>query len=280
MDNKKQKASQWFSSLQRDLIGIFEAIEGEAALSQYDAKPGKFRLKPWAREGGGGGTMAILEGRVFEKAGVNVSTVFGEFSKEFCSQIPGADQDPRFWASGISVVIHPRSPHVPIIHMNTRMIVTQKLWFGGGTDLTPCIVIEKDTEHFHGSLKKTCDAFDPTYYEKFKKWADDYFYLPHRQEPRGVGGIFYDDLNSGDWEKDFDFTQSVGRTFASLYPDIIRRHLNTPWTESDRKTQLKKRGRYVEFNLLYDRGTQFGLKTGGNVEAILMSLPPVVEWPG
>lgn len=280
MNNKKDAASQWFSSLQRDLIGIFETIEAEASLPQYDSKPEKFCLKPWLREGGGGGTMAILEGRVFEKAGVNVSTVFGEFSDEFRSQIPGADQDPRFWASGISVVIHPRSPHVPIVHMNTRMIVTQKLWFGGGMDLTPCFPIEKDTNDFHTALKKICNTFDNTYYKKFKKWADDYFYLPHRQEPRGVGGIFYDNLNSGKWDEDFEFTQSVGRTFAFLYPEIVRRHLNTPWTETDRKTQLKKRGRYVEFNLLYDRGTQFGLKTGGNVEAILMSLPPLVEWSG
>jgi coproporphyrinogen III oxidase len=279
MDHKKQNASQWFSTLQKNLINIFETIEEEATLSQYNQNPGKFRLKPWLREGGGGGTMAILEGRVFEKAGVNVSTVFGEFSEEFRAQIPGAEEDPRFWASGISLVIHPRSPHVPIVHMNTRMIVTEKLWFGGGTDLTPCFVIEKDTEYFHETLKKTCDGFDPTYYEKFKKWADDYFYLPHRQEPRGVGGIFYDYLNSGHWENDFRFTQEVGHTFTSLYPEIVRRHLNTSWTEADRKVQLKKRGRYVEFNLLYDRGTQFGLKTGGNVEAILMSLPPVVEWP-
>lgn len=281
MEQKKQRASEWFSSLQQDLINIFETIEEEATLSQYDShEAGKFRLKPWAREGGGGGTMAILEGRVFEKAGVNISTVFGEFSKEFQAQIPGAEEDPRFWASGISLVIHPRSPHVPIVHMNTRMIVTQKLWFGGGTDLTPCFPIEKDTKDFHATLKETCDGFDPAYYDKFKKWADDYFYLPHRQEPRGVGGIFYDYLNSGDWENDFSFTQQVGRTFATLYPDIVRRHLNTPWDDGDRKAQLKKRGRYVEFNLLYDRGTQFGLKTGGNVEAILMSLPPLVEWPG
>lgn len=279
MDNKKELASNWFSSLQRDLISMFETIEREAVLPQYNAKPEKFRLKPWLREGGGGGTMAMLEGRVFEKAGVNVSTVFGEFSKEFRAHIPGAEEDPQFWASGLSLVIHPRSPFIPIIHMNTRMIVTQKLWFGGGIDLTPCIVDEKDRKHFHGALKKTCDTFDPSYYKKFKKWADEYFYLPHRQEPRGVGGIFYDYLNSGHWENDFAFTQEVGRTFTSLYPEIVRRHMNKPWGEAERKVQLKKRGRYVEFNLLYDRGTQFGLKTGGNVEAILMSLPPLVEWP-
>ncbi len=278
MDKKKQIASEWFSHLQNQLINIFETIEQESSLSQYDKKPGHFVRKPWVREGGGGGTMAILEGRVFEKAGVNVSTVFGEFSEEFQSQIPGTEEDPRFWASGISLVIHPRSPHVPIVHMNTRMIVTQKLWFGGGADLTPCFPVKKDTQDFHAAFKKTCDAFDSGYYEKFKKWADDYFYLPHRKESRGVGGIFYDYLNSGQWDDDFAFTQEVGRTFASVYPEIVLRHLNTPWAELERKAQLKKRGRYVEFNLLYDRGTQFGLKTGGNVEAILMSLPPSVEW--
>jgi coproporphyrinogen III oxidase len=278
MDEKKQRASTWFSTLQNQLIGIFEDIEKKATLPQYDQAPGQFVRKPWLREGGGGGTMAILEGRVFEKAGVNISTVFGEFSEEFRHEIPGAEENPSFWASGISLVIHPRSPHVPIIHMNTRMIVTQKLWFGGGADLTPCFPIQKDTEDFHRALQKTCDEYDPHHYGKFKKWADDYFYLPHRGEPRGVGGIFYDYLNSGNWENDFAFTQAVGRTFSSIYPDIVERHLNTPWTDLDRKAQLKKRGRYVEFNLLYDRGTKFGLKTGGNTEAILMSLPPLVEW--
>jgi coproporphyrinogen III oxidase len=278
MDEKKNRMSEWVSSLQAQLIYIFEGIEKDATHSQYDQASSQFVQKPWVREGGGGGTMALLQGRVFEKAGVNVSTVFGEFSEEFRSQIPGADEDPQFWASGISVVIHPRSPHVPIVHMNTRMIMTQKMWFGGGADLTPCFPLEQDTQDFHSAFKQTCDAFDLTYYDKFKKWADEYFYLPHRQESRGVGGIFYDYLNSGDWEKDFTFTQEVGRTFAQIYPEIIRRHLNTPWTVQDHKVQLKKRGRYVEFNLLYDRGTLFGLKTGGHVEAILMSLPPVVEW--
>ena len=278
MDNQKKRASEWFLFLQNHLIEIFEDIEKEVVLSQYDQPPGQFKRESWTRKGGGSGTMAVLEGRVFEKAGINISTVFGEFSEEFRSQIPGTEQDPHFWASGISLVIHPKNPHVPIVHMNTRMIVTQKLWFGGGVDLTPCLPVDKDTQDFHATLKKICESFDPTYYEKFKSWADEYFYLPHRQEPRGVGGIFYDYLNSGNWEQDFSFTQEVGRTFASLYPSIVRRHLNRPWTEEDRKVQLKKRGRYVEFNLLYDRGTQFGLKTGGNVEAILMSLPPVVEW--
>lgn len=278
MDAKKKRASEWFSFLQNQLIEILEEIENDSPFPPYHQAPSQFVFNPWPREGGGGGTMAVLEGRVFEKAGVNVSTVFGEFSEEFRSHIPGADQDPRFWASGVSVVIHPRSPHVPIVHMNTRMIVTQKLWFGGGADLTPCFPVERDTRDFHEALKKACDVFDPTYYETFKKGADAYFYLPHRQEPRGVGGIFYDNLNSGDWDQDFAFTQEVGRTFAHIYPEIVRRHLKTPWTEDERNAQLKKRGRYVEFNLLYDRGTSFGLKTGGNVEAIFMSLPPLVEW--
>jgi coproporphyrinogen III oxidase len=279
MTAQQHRASEWFSALQSHLIDILEVIEGEATLSQYEKPAGKFVRKSWDREGGGGGIMAVLEGRVFEKAGVNFSEVHGEFSEEFRKQIPGAEEDPRFWASGISVVIHPRNPHVPIIHMNTRMIQTQKLWFGGGADLTPCFPVEKDTKDFHAALEKACNSYDPAAYEKFKKWADEYFYLPHRQEPRGVGGIFYDYVNSGDWDHDFAFTQTVGKTFVSIYPEIVRRHLNTPWTELDRKAQLKKRGRYVEFNLIYDRGTHFGLKTGGNVEAILMSLPPLVEWP-
>ncbi len=279
MDEKKQRAREWFETLQSQLIQIFEKLENEAIITHYDTEPGVFKRKSWDfQNGGGGGTMAILEGRVFEKAGVNTSTVWGEFSDEFRAHIPGADKNPAFWASGISLVIHPRSPLVPIVHMNTRMIVTEKQWFGGGADLTPCFPIEQDTKDFHDAMKKACASSDPAYYEQFKKWADEYFYLPHRGETRGVGGIFYDYINSGDWEKDFAFTQAVGRAFGEIYPALVRRHINEPWTEADRKAQLKKRGRYVEFNLLYDRGTTFGLKTGGNVEAILMSMPPVVEW--
>lgn len=279
MTTKQNRASRWFLELQSQLIESLETLEKEATLSQYEKPAGSFARKSWDREGGGGGTMAVLEGCVFEKAGVNFSEVYGEFSEEFRKQIPGAEEDPRFWASGVSLVIHPHNPHVPIVHMNTRMIQTQKLWFGGGADLTPCFPVDKDTQDFHAAFKKACDSYEATSYEKFKKWADEYFYLPHRQEPRGVGGIFYDYVNSGDWEHDFAFTQNVGKTFASIYPEIVRRHMNTPWTELDRKAQLKKRGRYVEFNLIYDRGTHFGLKTGGNTEAILMSLPPLVEWP-
>lgn len=267
-EERRVRASTWFSSLQTELIKSLEEFE----------KKSKFARTSWARPGGGGGTMAVLEGDVFEKAGVNVSTVFGEFSEEFCTQIPGTEKSPRFWASGISVVIHPRSPHIPIVHMNTRMIVTEKQWFGGGADLTPCFPIAQDTKDFHDVFKKTCDVFDDTYYPTFKQAADEYFYLPHRQEARGVGGIFYDYLNTGDWEKDFAFTQEVGRTFAYIYPELVRRHIDKPWTEEERTFQLKKRGRYVEFNLLYDRGTLFGLKTAGNIDAILMSLPPLVRW--
>ena len=267
-EERKTRAAAWFSSIQTTIIELLESFEDTA----------HFTRKAWNRPGGGGGTMALLKGNVFEKAGVNVSTVFGEFSKEFQSSIPGAQENPSFWASGISIVIHPRSPHVPIIHMNTRMIVTQKGWFGGGIDLTPCIPVDTDTKDFHHALKTTCDEFDKTYYPTFKAEADTYFYLPHRNEPRGVGGIFYDNVSSGNWEADFAFTQAVGKTFGQIYGELVKRNLHTPWGESEREKQLIKRSRYVEFNLIYDRGTQFGLKTNGNAEAILMSLPPLVAW--
>ncbi|HKF71884.1 MAG TPA: oxygen-dependent coproporphyrinogen oxidase [Stellaceae bacterium] len=277
-ETEKARAARWFEELRDRLTAALEAIEDEFAASRGGAA-GRFERRAWAREGGGGGVMAILKGQVFEKAGVNVSTVHGEFSPEFRQQIPGAEADPRFWASGISVVIHPRTPLIPAAHMNTRHIRTTKAWFGGGADLTPVFPIERDKTDFHAALKAACDAHDGGYYPKFKEWCDRYFFLPHRNEARGVGGIFFDDHDTGDFERDFAFTRAVGEAFLEVYPALARRHLFETWTPEQRQAQLVKRGRYVEFNLLYDRGTLFGLKTGGNVEAILMSLPPEVTWP-
>ena len=291
LENKKQSAADWFVQLRNNICQEFENIEKELSGSnKADMKAGQFERTPWNRadsdepnESGsilkGGGEISLMHGRVFEKVGVNISTVHGVFAKEFTEKIPGAAENGgNFWAGGISLVAHPQSPLVPAVHMNTRMIATSKCWFGGGADLTPVFADEQDTRDFHGALKECCDKHDSSYYGEYKEWCDRYFFLPHRNEPRGIGGIFYDYLET-DWDKNFAFTQDVGKTFLDIYPALVRRHMNKEWTDEQREAQLVKRGRYVEYNLLYDRGTQFGLRTGGNTEAILMSLPPEVKWP-
>jgi len=293
IEGRKTRAAAWFTELRDEICAAFERLEDMQDSGPFAGLPaGRFLRKETRRASDseadpGGGVMSVMrEGRVFEKVGVNVSTVYGALGPQARrsltarKDIPGLDDDPRFWASGISLVAHMRSPLTPAVHMNTRMFWTPAAaWFGGGADLNPMIEDPGDTAFFHAELARACDAHDPGYYPRFKAWADEYFLIRHWNEPRGVGGIFYDDHATADWEADFAFTRDVGRAFLAAFVPLVERHMKRPWTEEQREIQLVKRGRYAEFNLVYDRGTQFGLQTGHNPEAVLMSLPPVAKWP-
>ena len=285
IEDRRARAKTWFEDLQVRIIAELEQLEAEAPPELFPDEAGRFDMRPWTREtGAGGGVGGHFKGRLFEKAGVHTSAATSRFSPEMAAQMPGADKDPSYVSASISLIVHPRSPRIPTVHMNTRFLSTAESWFGGGADLTPMVDEQRsqdadDAVLFHAALKAACDAYDPDWHAKYKAWCDEYFFLAHRNETRGVGGIFYDRHNSGDFEKDFAFTRAVGEAFLQVYPKIVRHRMSEPWTDQDRQEQLVRRGRYVEFNLLYDRGTMFGLKAGGNIETILSSMPPMVSWP-
>jgi coproporphyrinogen III oxidase len=289
IETQKRSARAWFESLRDEICSLFESLEREAPDNLYPGESACFQFTPWSKAKAadgtdqGGGVMGMMRGRLFEKVGVHTSTSHGTLAEDFAKQVKGASEVPRYWATSISLIAHMKNPRVPAVHMNTRMLMTTECWFGGGADLNPTIDEQRATNHpdardFHARLKQACDGFSPDAYNRYSKWAEEYFWLPHRGEPRGVGGIFFDHLQ-GDWERDFAFTQSIGEAFRDIYPQLVRRHMAEPWSAAETAEQAKWRGRYVEFNLLYDRGTTFGLKTGGNVDTILSSMPPSAQWP-
>jgi coproporphyrinogen III oxidase len=285
IEARRARAKEWFESLQQRICAELERLEDEAPAELYPGPSGRFDFRPWKRETGvGGGIGGFFSGRFFEKAGVHTSAATARFSPELAATMPGADKDPTYVSASISLIVHPRSPRVPTVHMNTRFLSTADSWFGGGADLTPMLGEQRsqeadDAKLFHAAMKGACDPFDPEWHAKYKAWCDEYFFLPHRNEPRGIGGIFYDRHNSGDFERDFGFTRAVGEAFLEVYPKIVRHRMDEPWTDEDRAEQLMRRGRYVEFNLLYDRGTMFGFKQGANIDTLLSSMPPMVAWP-